>query len=161
MVKKTDNVASTREKKKIQIKIAEPFQNQKPSKITSIYWIYALNEISPYPESTERSGKWLIFVPNDEIDDAWDRIRGATKNGLLGGSSKVATARPNPNAVTSTSKVICVYTYDWKDEKDVMRVREELKKLGFTQKIPYKTDNATSEGRYSVKGHTRISQYYC
>ncbi len=49
-------------------------------------------------------------------------------------------------------KVICVYTYDWTDEADVRRVRQELRALGITSKIPYKTDDDTNAGRYSSQG---------
>jgi len=78
----------------------------------------------------------------------------------IGAPSKVATARPNPLAAESGAKVICVYTYDWTDEKDVKRVREELRKFGVVNKIPYKSDEDTLSGKYRVTGHTRISKYY-
>ena len=56
--------------------------------------------------------------------------------------------------------MICVYTYDADDREDVLRVRQALRDLGFDRPIPYKTDRATLEGRYQVKGHQRISLYY-
>jgi hypothetical protein len=77
----------------------------------------------------------------------------------LGGSAKVSTAKPNPLA-TGRQRVICVYTYDWADEKDVKRIREELRKLGITNKIPYKADQDTASGKYQKRGCTRISKYY-
>jgi hypothetical protein len=40
-----------------------------------------------------------------------------------------------------------VYTYDWQDEKDVRRVRQELRELGITQRIPYKSDEETRAGK--------------
>ena len=79
----------------------------------------------------------------------------------MGSSSKVATAKPNPNAVSQDAKVICVYTYDWSDEADVMKIREELKKLGITRKIPYKSDEDTLAGKYAIAGNRKISKYYC
>lgn len=161
MVKEISDVSKTKKKRKIQVRISKSFQDQNPSKVTEIYWLYAQNKAIQYPEPTEGSGKWLIFSPNDEIDESWVKVKEATEKGLLGGESKVATSKLNPNATSSKNKVICVYTYDWKDEEDVMRVREELRELGFSQKIPYKTDKATLEGRYVVRGHKRISQYYC
>ncbi len=161
MDKKRSSISETRKKRKVQVRISKPFQDQKPSKVTEVFWLYAQNEAVSYQKSTERSGKWLIFAPNDEIDEAWRKIKEATEKGLLGGSSKASTARPNPNATSSKNKVICVYTYDWKDESDVMRVREELKRLGFTQKIPYKSDEDTLKGKYANRGNTRISKYYC
>jgi len=113
-----------------------------------------------YPESTDRCGKWLLFIPTEQIDDVWSHIKQATEEGRLGGSAKVATARPNPNAINPNQHVICVYTYDIEDEDDVTRVREELRQLGFTRKIPYKTDDATYAGKYRVRGNTRISARY-
>lgn len=116
--------------------------------------------IGEYPASTVRCGKWLLFVPAAKIDDAWAAIKQTTQEGRLGGSAKVATARPNPNATNPNVRVICVYTYDADDEEDVTRVREELRRLGYTRKIPYKTDDATLAGRYQARGDTRISLRY-
>jgi len=161
MIRKKVDSSGIKKKRKIQVKISDPFHDKKPSEVKEVYWLYASNRIVPYPKPTDRNGKWLLFVPNNEMDEAWQKVKDATEKGLLGGASKVATAKPNPNAASSESKVICVYSYDWKDEKDVMRIREELRKLGFIQKIPYKTDQATYEGKYRVRGHKRISQYYC
>jgi len=61
----------------------------------------------------------------------------------------------------SSNTVICVYTYDWTNEADVMRVRKALRDLGFTRKLPYKSDADTYAGKYRATGHTRISKYYC
>jgi hypothetical protein len=57
----------------------------------------------------------------------------------LGPQAKVATAMH----ANGKDHVICVYTYDHNDESDVRRVRQALRDLGFTAKIPYKTDEAT------------------
>ena len=113
-----------------------------------------------YPAHTPNGGKWLIFVPLSEIDDMWVKIMRATEEGKLGGSSKVATAKPNPNARNLNTKVICVYTYDWTDKDDVRRVREELRQLGVSSKIPYKADQETCSGKYANRGDTHISKYY-
>jgi len=137
-----------------------PFSDANPSEVTDVYWIHAKSEKSEYPKSTERSGKWLIFADISVIDEVWAKIKKATKEGKLGDSAKVATAKPNPNATNPATKVICVYTYDWADEKDVKRVREELRILGITTKIPYKADEDTLSGKYRVRGDTRISRYY-
>ncbi len=99
-------------------------------------------------------------MPSKNIDTVWERIRKATEGGRLGDSAKVATAKSNPIAAGSSMKVICVYTYDWKDEEDVKRIRTELRMLGITWKIPYKSDEDTEAGKYRATGHTRISKYY-
>jgi len=131
-----------------------------PSEVTDSYWITTSSN-KPYSKSTIHVGKWLIFVDKKEIDEVWKKIRNATENGVLGSDSKVSTMKPNPNSTNSSEGVICVYTYDGQDEDDVMRIREELRKLGITKKIPYKSDIDTFSGKYKVKGDTKISKYYC
>lgn len=131
-----------------------------PSKTNSVYWLFAHRKNGTYPSSNQNCGKWLIFADIKEIDTIWDKIKIATENGFLGGTSKVATAKSNPNANGQNKKVICVYTYDYTDKDDVMKIREELRKIGIVSKIPYKTDKATSKGEYQVKGNTKISTYY-
>lgn len=146
--------------KKKQREISSPYSNNKPSEVTDVYWIYAIREMGKYPKSTPKSGKWLIFVDVKSVDEVWAKVKKAAEEGKLGDSAKVATAKPNPNVANPSTKVICVYTYDWSDEKDVKRVREELGKIGITDKIPYKADKDTLSGKYRVRGHTRISKYY-
>ena len=68
--------------------------------------------------------------------------------------------KPNPNAASPDTRVICAYTYDVEDESDCTRVREALRTLGVTWKIPYKTDADTYAGKYSKKGQARISKRY-
>lgn len=135
-------------------------QNAKPSEITDVYWIYAIRKKGKYQKPTPRSGKWLIFVDPENVDEVWEKIKKAVEEGKLGESAKVATAKPKPLAGKSGAKVICVYTYDWTDEKDVKKIREELRKLGITNKIPYKADEDTLSGKYRITGHRRISKYY-
>jgi hypothetical protein len=132
----------------------------RPSQVKHEYWLYAERKKGDYPKTTTNSGKWLIFAPISQIDEVWMKIKLATEDGRLGDLAKVATAKPNPIATNPGMKVICVYTYDWTDEADVRRVRQELRALGITSKIPYKTDDDTNAGRYSSQGHKRISKYY-
>lgn len=107
-----------------------------------------------------KSGKWLIFVDRKNVDEVWGKVRSATEKGVLGIEAKVSSKLGADSSSEKSSHVICVYTHDWKDEKDVRRVREELRKLGVTQKIPYKADVDTIKGRYRALGHTKISKYY-
>ncbi len=132
----------------------------KPSKVKEAYWLSAERMTGSYPESTERSGKWLVFVKIKDVNKVWAKIKEATENGKLGERSKVSTGKQNPNAGDLDTKVICVYTYDWADGGDVHRIREELRKLGITQKIPYKADSDTTSGKYRVAGDKNISKYY-
>lgn len=131
-----------------------------PSQVTDRYWVYAYRKIGDYPMDTENSGKWLVFVKLSDLDETWLKIKQAVEEGKLGCCAKSATALYNPSATDEMSKVICVYTYDWTDVEDVMRIREELRKLGITWKIPYKTDKDTMAGIYKKNGGKRISKYY-
>lgn len=129
-----------------------------PSRTTTMYWI-VLDAPSVQPEAIEEelAGKWLIFLPPENADEAWVKVRNATWNNELGISAKVSTARPNPDS-RDTTKVIYVYTRDWRDEADVMRVRERLRELGFSDRLGYKRNIETFKGEYSQKGK-RVTFY--
>ncbi len=129
-----------------------------PSLTTQMYWIIQ-DAPSTGPGSTEdeNAGKWLIFVMPDEVDSKWVIVRNATWQGQLGTSSKVSTAKPNPES-SGDKKVIYVYTRDWRDETDVMRVREHLRHIGFVDRLGYKRNIETFAGEYSKKGK-RVTYY--
>ncbi len=126
-----------------------------PSKCNHIYWLYAERQKGRYRKATKRSGKWLIFAPAAEIDALWVKVRELTERGKLGNDSKVSTKRGNKGR----DHVICVYTYDWTDEADCMRIREGLREAGIEKPLPYKADADTLAGRYAEKGKT-LSKYY-
>lgn len=129
-----------------------------PSRTTQMYWIIQdAPDVRPDAIEDELAGKWLIFLPPEEIDDAWIRVRNATCNKELGISTKVSTSKPNPDS-RDNMKVIYVYTADWRDEEDVMRVRERLRELGFVDRIGYKRNIETFKGEYSQKGK-RVTFY--
>ncbi len=129
-----------------------------PSKTTQMYWIVQDAPDSP-PEAIEdeNAGKWLIFQEPDQVDVSWKKVRDATVEGTLGISTKVSTAKPNPES-RDNRKVIYVYTKDWADEADVMRVRQKLKDLGFVDRIGYKRNIETFAGEYAKKGK-RVTYY--
>lgn len=102
-------------------------------------------------------GKWLVFVPVKVLDETWVTIRNATLSGKLGFAAKSATMRPSLRAVDSNVKVICVYTRDYRDKEDVLRVRKSLRDLGFVKVLSYKTDEATLARRYGTSGS--VSKY--
>jgi hypothetical protein len=129
-----------------------------PSKTTQMYWIVQdAPESLPEAIEDENAGKWLIFTEPEAVDVAWVKIRDATVAGELGISTKVSTAKPNPDS-RDTRKVIYVYTKDWADEADVMRVRQKLKELGFIDRIGYKRNLETFAGEYAKKGK-RVTYY--
>jgi hypothetical protein len=129
-----------------------------PSKTTQMYWI-VLDAPGSAPEAIEdeNAGKWLIFQEPNAVDAAWKNVRDATVSLELGISAKVSTAKPNPDS-RDNRKVIYVYTKDWADEADVMRVRENLRELGFVDRIGYKRNIETFAGEYAKKGK-RVTYY--
>jgi hypothetical protein len=129
-----------------------------PTKTTQMYWI-VLDAPGSAPEAIEdeNAGKWLIFQEPDAVDAAWKKVRDATVDLELGISAKVSTAKPNPDS-RDNRKVIYVYTKDWADEADVMRVREKLRELGFVDRIGYKRNIETFAGEYASKGK-RVTYY--
>jgi len=129
-----------------------------PSKTTRMYWIVQdAPDVHPDAIEDDLAGKWLIFVPPDHVDEAWIKVRNATCKKELGISTKVSTAKPNPDS-RDNMKVIYVYTRDWRDETDVMRVRERLRELGFTDRLGYKRNIETFRGEYAQKGK-RVTFY--
>ncbi|HEC40966.1 hypothetical protein LCGC14_0871550 [marine sediment metagenome] len=150
-----------------------------PSSYTEDYWIYAFSPTNKGEEISSlqlrlkkkvemmknnrlRTGKWLCFVSRKRVDEMWNKIKQATEKGLLGIESKVSTAKPKNVKIRheKDTHVICIYTYDWTDKKDVKRVRNELRKLGVINRIPYKTDEDTIKDKYTSKGSKGISKFY-
>lgn len=134
----------------------------KPSQTFNVFWLFSANKAinsQITKNSFPNAGKWLLFVDQDKIDGVWGLIETATQKGELGIGSKCSTMRDNPHACNKKQMVICVYTKDYHDKKDVFRVREKLRKMGFVGKLPYKTNQATRQGKYSGEGK-RVSLYY-
>jgi hypothetical protein len=120
---------------------AIPVDSDLPSENTKEYFLWAFDTKTKrkVPKNPKPSpvGKWLFYVSNDKVDAAWKSVKEALANGKLGPVAKVSTMFAN---TYFKDRVVVVYTYDWTDKADVMRVRGELRKLGVTEKIYYKTD---------------------
>jgi hypothetical protein len=129
-----------------------------PSKTTQMYWIVQdAPGSAPEAIEDENAGKWLIFQDPGLVDESWKKVRDATVAHDLGISAKVSTSKPNPES-RDNRKVIYIYTKNWADELDVMRVREALRTLGFTERIGYKRNIETFAGEYAKKGK-RVTYY--
>lgn len=129
-----------------------------PTKTTQMYWIVQdAPGSAPEAIEDENAGKWLIFQEPDQVDAVWKKVRNATVALELGISAKVSTAKPNPDS-RDNRKVVYIYTKDWADEEDVLRVREKLRELGFVDRIGYKRNIETFAGEYAKKGK-RVTYY--
>lgn len=118
-----------------------------PTQETRDVWIHAFRQVGEYLADTERSGKWLVWLAAQNIDRYWQAIREAVELGGLGGEAKVSTAASS-SVKRGRPYVVCVYTYDYDDKADVMRIREALRDLGIRRAIPYKADEDTHALRY-------------
>jgi hypothetical protein len=132
--------------------------DRKPSTVRKDEWIWAKRKTGSYKEDTKNCGKWLIFLTSAQVDKVWKLVKESVENGKLGNIAKVSTlyktlgSRPNRH-------VICVYTYNWKDENDVRLIRLALKRIGITWKISYKSDTDTELGKYEITGYKKIAKY--
>ena len=101
----------------------------------------------------------MLFISTSEIDARWSKIKSATEGGILGGSAKVATMKPNSNATSADTRVACVYTYDVTDEaaRECGRPCVTSESPGRFHIRPTRTPGA---GTYAVRGNVRISKRY-
>lgn len=133
-----------------------------PSQEFDEYWIDDLYEGKiKMLKNTKNSGKWLIFVPTENLDATWGIIFKLLKEGKLWLYAKTATMKPNPNAPDLNIKVICVYTANYKNKKNVVDILWTLWEAGV--KIPkvfnYKADRDTGGTKYANQGAKNISIY--
>lgn len=109
-------------------------------------WRYAINLALPEAGRKEVAelagagftGKWMPFTAPERVNEVWAAIVEATEAGRLGWKAKVAT-----DDKPGKERLICVYTKDWRDRRDVARVLGELRAMGIDQRLSYKEDAAT------------------
>ncbi|KAI1338084.1 hypothetical protein F5Y15DRAFT_130707 [Xylariaceae sp. FL0016] len=90
-------------------------------------------------------GKWMLFCSVANVNDTWEVVAKATVNNELGIAAKVA---PKSNVDNRLERLICVYTADFSNTKDVKRVADKMKQLGLARGITlyYKPDIFTYLG---------------
>lgn len=122
--------------------------NKLDSKIPSVnlsrQWLFALKNTRKSFGSGSKTGKWCIFLDESVVDSAWKKITEGTENGNLGEAAKVSTKLQSISY--DNVYLICVYTQDFNDKVEILRVRESLRDLGFIDPIKYKRDIDTRNG---------------
>lgn len=139
-----------------------------PSTCVHDEWIWTFNgDINTYIMQSRECiknplavGKWLIFVNRERVDRLWGIIHTETKLGKLSVAAQVSSRFHADGYSKNGSHVISVYTPNYKDEADVKRVREALRKLGVQSKIRYKLNLDTLTGKYSDSKKGALSVYY-
>lgn len=126
-----------------------------PSEITHAAFVRAIYDGKLEHEASPRTGKWLFFIAEKYIDNTWENVKKAIEAGKLWYHAKASTAWRSKGAVY----VICIYTYDYEDEADVMRIRGVLREMGFKRPTSYKTDAATQAGLYADNSEGEVTLY--
>ncbi|KAJ2896295.1 hypothetical protein MKZ38_005697 [Zalerion maritima] len=97
-----------------------------------------------------RAGKWMLFPRESDVDQVWHTVATLTVKGELGIAAKVEP-KPGPNCpghVAKKERLVCVYTYDFRDWHDLKRVLNKLRQAGLAgdKQVYYKADAYTYLG---------------
>lgn len=118
------------EVKSIKKDIADRIKNRENQTLKAIGRLARAKILSAAANRMVISGKWLLFPDTPAaIDGAWKIIAKETYSGTLGSTSKILTRNMSSNDMYQP-QVICVYTKDFRDIKDVARVCKRLVELG-------------------------------
>ncbi|KAF2445813.1 DUF1917-domain-containing protein [Karstenula rhodostoma CBS 690.94] len=109
-------------------------------------------------------GKWMLFPSVEDLTRIWRLVVDGVINNRLGPSAKVAPDEGKPG-----ERLICIYTKDFQDKKDVLRVLRQLVSIGVVdpklKPIYYKADAytyldiyKTSAAEYGLQASTYSSQ---
>lgn len=97
----------------------------------------------------------MLFVDAMNVNEVWSTVAHATANGDFGDMSKVA---PKTSDEDRESRLICIYTKNFRDTADVERVLRKIKSMGLFDRKPiyYKPDVYTHLGlnsgnEYAIK----------
>lgn len=75
------------------------------------------------------AGKWLLYIPHDQAEEAWRKIVTATVKNELG-SEAIMRRSALKDKLDMEGELIKVYTHDYRDKLAAARVLEKLKTLG-------------------------------
>lgn len=68
----------------------------------------------------------MLFVEPGLVNEVWERVAQATVRNELGIAAKVA---PREERGSPRERLVCIYTYDFRDRDDVARVLHRLRQL--------------------------------
>lgn len=130
----------------------DPTCSRMPSecRCSNVGWLWGVRK-DRVKNLCERSGKWMLFCSPEGVDNAWFNVVDMLADGKLGDCAKVAPASRTRDSL----HVICVYTADHEDVKDVFRVLHALRcssiPCAAERTLNYKTDDATYAGQYATR----------
>ncbi|KAF9186644.1 hypothetical protein BGZ51_001832 [Haplosporangium sp. Z 767] len=130
-----------------------------PTRTFNEYWLWAQSPSKDFLGGP-RTGKWMLFYDKPVLDEKWAAVKQLVEQDMLGGLAKCSTAKENPNATSSKSGVVIVYTSDYLDQEEVYRIAAILhEKLEYNRTMYYKTDEQTSAGAYRKHGSKKNHIY--
>lgn len=120
-----------------------------PNYIGSFSWLYARDK-GKQPVENMKGGKWMLFVPRNELDTCWKHLVEGIHLGLI---EEIKTSIPNelnPRNAKDTFAIM-VYTKDYSDIENVEKVLRYIEGANLTKgkTIYYKTNEATKKALYS------------
>jgi len=86
----------------------------------------------------------MLFPELPDVSRIWRLVVDGVINNRLGPTAKVA-----PDDGTNNARLICVYTKDFRDKDDILRILQELVAMGLAghgKPIYYKSDSYTHLG---------------
>lgn len=85
----------------------------------------------------------MLFVEPTLVNEVWERVAQATVRNELGIAAKVA---PREQRGSARERLVCIYTYDFRDRDDIARVLHRLRQLELVR------DRATGKHIYYKAG---------
>lgn len=122
---------------------------------TTTEWIWAKNNKHGFAYKPDDAidykffGKWMLFISRDQINETWYKIKQAITEDKLW-ISKVSTI--DSSKPDNTTHAVMIYTKDYRDIPDVIRVLDFLESSGLKPDntvIKYKTNNQSRAGIYT------------
>ncbi|KAJ5769274.1 hypothetical protein N7520_003833 [Penicillium odoratum] len=126
-------------------------------KLTALRRDLEQNILALARETGITAGKWMLFPSARNVDETWRTLVMALDSGDVRADAKVAA---DDGSQTDKSRLICVYTEDFSDKKDVKKVLGMLEGEGLYDPrkgpIYYKCDaytllDITSKNEYGLK----------
>jgi len=93
-------------------------------------------------------GKWMCHVSREMVDRYWSKLAIAMISGGLGPSVYCIKVSPAVEDGGRNEHVICVYTPDYRDTVQVMRVENLMRSAGVVNDLLYKPDIFSTLGIY-------------
>ena len=129
--------------------ITEEEEEQLPMNEHDAFWLFESSNKNGI-EAID-NGKWMLFYPNDKMNEMWKFAKKFYKANQLTGvrSMKCSTAKENPRASSSDNGIIILYSSYSEDEKYIKKIGQNILATFKYQEFPYmyyKSDEQTFKG---------------